>query len=75
MLPLMPESSAGHSTVKGIPAQIGLWLPQSASSSVKLSLTCLQVTQESALFQANAGNAFANTFARFAASVLQVSSV
>ena len=44
-----------------------------AGSSVKLVLTCLQVTQKSALFQANAGNAFANTFAKFIAGVLQVS--
>ena len=72
-MPLMPESSAGPCTVQGIP------VPSKNSaasiSNVKLGLMCLQVTQESALFQANAGNAFANTFALFIAGVLQVSTV
>ena len=72
MLPL-PEGSAGPCMVKGIPAQSGNLA--ASISSVKLGLMCLQVTQESALFQANAGNAFANTFASFVAGVLQVSAV
>ena len=72
-MPLMPESSAGYCTVQGIP--VSDTSSAASISSVELGLTCLQVTQESALFQANAGNAFANTFAKFIAGVLQVSTV
>ena len=68
---LIPESSAGPCTVKGHSCSIRNLA--ASISSVTLGLTCLQVTQESALFQANAGNAFANTFASFIAGTLQVS--
>ena len=67
---LLPKSSAGPCTVQGTPVPIRK--STALISSVKLGLMCLQVTQESALFQANAGNAFANTFAKFIAGVLQV---